>query len=197
MSRNILAVYSRATAEETARGNAWYPTAARGCEVWSQAHGIDARTVASVIAALSPQCEWTMNLRHALNMLSGDNLPIAGPSQPLQANVRKARAILLDGALSPDAYFIEGFKVKAFARNLQGDANAVTVDTHAGQIALADVTATPSLSHLSTYGPFADAYRKAARVAGVAPSAMQAITWLTWKRLYAPGIKRAMRRIAA
>lgn len=195
MSRNILAVYSRATAEETARGNAWYPTAARGCEVWSQAHGIDARTVASVIAALSPQCEWTMNLRHALNMLSGDNLPIAGPSQPLQANVRKARAILADRALSPDAYFIEGFKVKAFARNLQGDLQAVTVDTHAGQIALNDVSATPRLDHLSTYAPFADAYRKAARLLNMPPSAVQAVSWLVWKRLYAPGVKRAIRRI--
>lgn len=195
MSRNILAVYSRATAEEMAAGHGWYPTAQRGCVIWSDKYSVNALTIGAVIAALSPQCEWQSNLQAALALVSGLPVPRVGQSRPLQANVRKATAILLDRALSPDAYFIEGWKVKSFSRNLQGDTFAVTVDTHAGQIALNDVTATPRLGGLSAYACFAQAYRKAAAIASIEPSAMQAVTWLTWKRLYPAGRKRAMRRV--
>lgn len=196
LTRNILAVYAHATPAERIAGAGWYPTAEHGCRVWAEAYGVHPFTVASVIAALSPQCEWTSNLRAALNMVSGANGPHVGQSRPLQANVTKARRILADNALSPDAYMREGHKVRAFARNLQGDANAVTIDTHALQIALGSPVASARVDKRSAYDCFTRAYTRAALSAGIAPSAMQAITWLTWKRLYPSGVKRAMLRKA-
>ena len=196
MRRNILRVLRQSTSEEVSAGVGWYPTAARGCVIWGEQYGVDARTVASVIAALSPQVEWQSNLRHALNMVANDALAIvSGASRPLQANVRKANAILADGALLPDAYFKEAHKVCAFARNLQGDTQTVTVDAHAAQIAMNDPTYIFRFRR-AQYAAVSRAYQHAARLEGLEPSELQAIVWLTWKRLYRPGHKRALRRYA-
>lgn len=197
MVRNIRAILARATAEEVSTGVGWYPTARHGCDVWSAKYHVDARTIASVIAALSPQCEWMQNLRAALNLVSGEYVPFTGPSRPLGANVAKARAILRDGALLPDAYFKEGYKVRSFARNLQGDYSAVTVDTHAAQIALGDpIAKIRSLEHAKPYAAVGRAYLHAASLESIEPAEIQAITWLAWKRIYSPGRKRTMLRKA-
>jgi hypothetical protein len=193
MVRNIRAVYAHATIAERTKGAAWYPTAEHGCKVWSAKYHVDARTVAAVIAALSPQCEWMQNLRAALNIVSGEFIPLTGPSRPLERNRRKAVAIYLEGALSPDDYFKDGWKVKAFARNLSGDTSVVTVDTHALQSALGDPTIRhQGIGRAKPYAAVAAAYIAAAAAEGIEPSTIQAITWLTWKRMYSPGTKRTM-----
>ncbi len=191
MVRNIRAVLAQSTSEEVSAGIGWYATANRGCVIWGEQYNVDARTVASVIAALSPQVEWQSNLRHALNMVSGDNGPVPGASHPLQANIRKARAILADNAFLPDSYFKSAPKVCAFARNLQGDTRTVTVDTHAAQIAMAN----PTYVFRFAPNPFkavALAYQSAANLEGIEPCEMQAIVWLTWKRLFTPERKRSI-----
>lgn len=194
MVRNIRKVYHQATDAEYGLGAGWYPNAVNGCNVWADRYGYDARTVASVIAALSPQCEWTSSLRAALNMVSGEYAPLTGASRPLQANIRKAERILSDRATLPDDYFVKGWKVRAFARNLQGDYQTVTVDTHAIQIALGSPTAVARVDAPSAYAAFEKAYVRAAALERTAPAKIQAITWITWKRLYSPGRKRAMQR---
>jgi hypothetical protein len=196
MVRNIRAVYARATADEQTAGRAWYRVASHGCNVWAVEFNVHSYTVASVIAALSPQVEWQSNLRHALNLISGARATVLGASRPLQANVRKAERILSDGAYLPDAYFIEGHKVRNFARNLQGNTKAVTVDTHASQIALGTPETDARIGLLSAYACFVKAYQRAAELEGIEPCEIQAITWLTWKRLYPAGRKRAIRRDA-
>jgi hypothetical protein len=83
--------------------------------------------------------------------------------------------------------------VNAFARNLQGDGSAVTVDTHATQAALNDVTVTIGLT-AARYAVFADAYRAAAMHAGLRPCDFQAVVWHIWKRKYPRGLKNKLRQ---
>ena len=69
-----------------------------------------------------------------------------------------------------------GPKTRAFARNISGDREAVTVDVWACRVAGIDET---KLSRVGVYEAVAQAYRDAASVKGVDPATMQATTWVT------------------
>lgn len=187
---NLRRHYARATPADIAEGLAWYPTAVAGSAKWAEWFGVNERTVACVIAAISPQCDWTSNLRIAFEVLSGQTLVTGGA---LRSNVAKARRILADKATSLDSYFKSGPKVTAFARNLSGDSDAVTIDTHAIQAALNDPTVYKGL-HASAYEVIAGCYRDVARELGVKPCDFQAIIWCAWKRRYPRHKKNSIRR---
>lgn len=90
--------------------------------------------------------------------------------------------------------FPGGPKVNSFAANLAGDyGSIVTIDAHAAQVALADVLFNKSLPW-SPYACIARAYINAAKRIDVAPAHLQAVCWLTWKRIHPPEVKRAIRR---
>lgn len=186
----LLDAYERSTIAERQAGLEWYPRAVHGCKVWAQQFGIEPATVASVIAALSPQCEWTANLRCALTLLQGE--PLNPGNGALNVNIRKGMRILQDRATLPDAYFDYAPKVCAFARNLQGDSESVTIDAHAAQAALEDVTHNFN-GRAGVYEVFADVYRSAAHTLGLRPCDFQAIVWHVWKREHPPAKKRAAR----
>lgn len=190
MRRNLLRLYRRATPADLHEGRAWYSTAVRGCLAWSQQFEVDERVIACVIAAISPQCDWTTNLRIAFELLSGQTIVSGGA---LRANVDKAKRVLADRSTTLETYFVGGPKVRAFAANLQGNADAVTIDGHAVQAACNDVTVTNGL-HPPQYATVADVYRQCAAVVGERPCDFQAIIWCAWKRRYSPERKRAIIR---
>ncbi len=89
--------------------------------------------------------------------------------------------------------FPQGPKVNAFAQNLGGHLDAVTIDAHASQAAFNDVTFRKNLRWMP-YSILADAYRDVARTVGLAPCDLQAILWVTWKRRYPRETKKALIR---
>lgn len=189
---NLRRAFARATDADKREGVAWYPTAQAGCDTWANGFSLDSRTIACVIAAISPQCDWTSNLRIAFEVLAGQALVTGGA---LRVNVEKARAILEDKAVTLDRYFKNGPKVTAFAANLSGDARAVTVDQHAVQAAMNN----PTWSHgvkPNVYAIVADCYRTVADELGLRPCDFQAIIWCAWKRRYPAARKRAIKRKA-
>lgn len=188
MRDNIAHVYSLATREDIARGSQWYPLAHNIVTEWADTFGRSIANVACIVSALSPQNEWSRNLLQASDILQGNAPAIGG----ILANIRKAQAIRDDNATDTLAYFPTGFKVRAFACNLAGDSAIVTVDTHALQIAASDPIARLTIRSWSQYADIAGAYVDTARKLGLEPATLQAITWVTWKRLYAPELKRSM-----
>lgn len=192
MRRNLRKLIRRATDADMREGLAWYPTASAGCIAWSQQTGIDARTIACVIAAISPQCDWTSNLRIAFEVLAGQPLVTGGA---LRANVTKARRVLADRATTLDGYFKGGPKVKAFAANLQGLSNHVTVDTHAVQAAL-NKPLWRKTFHDNAYAIVADVYRDVAREFDMRPCDFQAVIWCAWKRRHTTSDKKRKRMLA-
>lgn len=188
MARNLRALYRRATPADLREGLAWYPTAVAGCVTWSRGFGVDARTIACTIAAISPQCDWTTNLRIAFELLSGQTLVSGGA---LRMNVFKARQLLIDRAVSLNPYFKDGPKVRAFAANLCGDSTRVTVDAHAVQAALNDPLWRKSL-HANQYAILADVYSAVARSFNLRPCDFQAIVWCTWKRRHSTANKKKL-----
>lgn len=185
--RNLLSVYHRSSLADRDAGLAWYPRACYGVEQWAKTLGLPRATVACVIATLSPQCRWEANLRIALEMLSGR---MVSPGEgALNANIRKAYRVLADRADSVAPYFVSAPKVTAFSLNLQGYANAITVDTHAAQAALEDSTVKLRLP-AARYSVFEASYRDAATLLGIRPCDFQAIIWCRWKREFSPEAKR-------
>ncbi len=190
MARNIAHVYSLSTESERIDGAEWYPRANSIMRQWSKLHDRSIMNVSCLTSALSPQLRWENNLILAADVLDG--APRASQAC-LGANWRKAERIRDENLESVLNKFPYGPKVTNFAANLAGDYDAVTVDTHASQIALGSPQANGKLDTFAHYAPYVAAYTLAARRLNMAPSALQAITWLTWKRLYPAADKRALR----
>lgn len=174
-------------------GANWYPIARRIVGRWSIQYGYSPETVAVIIAALSPQCDWHQNLVGAESILVGG---IATGTRCLQACIRKAVYLRESNACLDDLIDVmpHGAKVNHFAANLCGLDHCVTIDTHAMQAALDNpIAVVPSTAfHWNQYRTFESAYVDTATDLGIVPTAFQATLWLSWKDRYSPEHKRSL-----
>ncbi len=170
--RNIVATYGRATADQLVRGGSWYSTAHSLAAFIS---GGDVRTGAGVIAVLSANKGWSLNMKLATDACAGK---IHGHTEVMLDKVRK-----ILGGVDP-ADVLNGPKTSNFFRNIvdQADAHSVTIDRHAHDIAVGVRYGDRDrgLGAAGRYNLLADCYREAARRLGVLPSVVQATTWVTW-----------------
>jgi hypothetical protein len=183
--RNITKLYRQATADDRVAGRGWYATAREVAESLDPA---DPTRAAAVLAVLSPQLSWKRNVTEARNAYAGR------PIKTLGRNADKARRILA-GEDPEDV--VSGPKVRAFWRTIADptDPRAVVIDRHAIDIAagrvLGEKTRGGFLGRAGAYDDVCDAYRRAARLlskeygTALSPAAVQATTWVTWRREYA------------
>lgn len=176
--RNLARVYARRSEADNLAGLLWYETARVFCSEAASKYGHTVATSAVVTAALSPQCRWERNIIIADDVLGYRAVSIGGA---LHTNIRKAEKLRDTGATDTRAVFKDGPKVNAFARNLAGDCDAITVDTHAVQAAYDDILVNVWLRS-GPYDVFATAYCEVARSVNLAPCDFQAIVWHVWKR---------------
>lgn len=191
MVQNIAHVYSLATDSERLDGAAWYPNAHSIVVEWADFYGRSIANVACIVAALSPQVEWSRNLIIAEDILRGWQPSIGGS---ILRFVRTAERIRDERATDTEHYFAQGCKVRSFAANLAGNWQIVTVDTHGAQIAAGDPAANLRVDTWKRYEPVARAYVDAATRIRIEPATLQATVWLAWKRLYPASRKRNIRR---
>lgn len=188
-AQNILNVYRQSTGEERAAGREWYADANRLAQVLM--HTADGRGpmltlagAAGVIAALSPLTPWERNKELAIRAVSEGTA-----SGTLGNSVRAANRIL---AGEDPMDVLKADKVRNFYLSILGSEDAVCIDRHAWEVYANTVYTNKSRPAInkSRYREAADAYREAARFLrheDVTATALQAITWLTWRRL--KGIK--------
>lgn len=169
--RRILAVFDRATPAQVEAGSAWYPKAGTIAATLVGEYVETEEQGAALLAALSPRTDWARNVAGAVAMSVGSD-----PKGCIGTNVERAQRVLnspsdpigaLDTGTAP--------KVVAFAQNIAGDEEAVTVDVWACRVANLDEN---RLTRKGAYDAVAHAYRLAAGRRGVAPSTMQATTWI-------------------
>jgi hypothetical protein len=167
VTANILSVWN--TANETNRedGAQWYPTAYQICTSMAFDYGYELDQVVAVMAHLSPRCSWEKNIEKTGAVLAGHS-PI-GTLGSSMTNALRA----LTGGVEPLGT-LRGPKVKAFAANILGDPEPVTIDVWATRVAGLD---SDRISK-SQYEAIAHCYRLAARRVGVTPPTMQATTWI-------------------
>jgi hypothetical protein len=181
---NILRVYHQATVEEMQGGMRWYRDMIDLAEKRVKAvnrkykcgYKLDRDMIAGILAALSPQKAWATNIKLSEQVVRGDRVGT------FSKQVIKARRILA-GEKPLDV--LRGLKETAFYRCfVDCETEAVTVDGHAYTIWMGTyestnkVTVPPRIYRLASID-----YRKAAELEGVRPHQMQAVTWLTWRRL--------------
>jgi hypothetical protein len=170
---NILGVLESATPDQVKRGQAWYPLAR---ELAAGMH-CDLSKAAGVIAALSPQTSWDVNLRMARSACLGQ--PVRG----MRDKVVKVRRIL-EGE-DPLEVLPVGRKTHDFYRAIidPDDPLCVVIDRHAHDVArgVRFGNTDRGLSSPSRYSLFQGLYRTAAARALLTPNQIQAITWVVWK----------------
>jgi hypothetical protein len=191
---NIRRVFSLRTALEEREGIGWYREARRELQAASDAAGVPLEVAAHITAALSPNIRWGTNLaatKKALEVVGQPNwrealegLTLAGFAK----NSTKAKDILIAWVEGRDwAGILSGPKVRAFADSLIGRPDAeVVVDVHAYSVAVNrrwTVKTIPGISNLRRR-IVSDAYRAVAKEAGLSPAEVQAVTWVTWRRLH-------------
>lgn len=172
---NILAVYARATDSEREHGTDWY----------RDAHAIAADIAdgdvwrgAGVIAALSPRVRWDINIRNARRAFETGT--VTGHTKVMCAQAQR----ILDGENALDV--LKGDKVRAFCAAIAtaGESDIATIDRHALEIALGKVYSDKERPTIGkrVYREMAAAYAIAAESVGISVNAMQAITWVVWRR---------------
>jgi hypothetical protein len=185
---NILRVYRSATPDQMAKGAEWYRVA----------HGLalmiadgDAKVGAGLLAALSPQTAWWLNIE-----LAADAYETGRPRRHVSDALDKASKIL--AGIDPEDVLPMERKTGHFYRCILDPADdwTVCVDRHAHDIAVGQPYGSDDrgLSTTSRYNKIADAYRHAAREVGILPQQLQAITWVAWTEQIAGTSTRGARR---
>lgn len=89
----IRKAYDATSPEQRARGRAWYKDTHNLCSTLARYHGLSIYTTAGILAALSPMCNWSLNVTGLLSIVKTGRLPAMGT---YNANRIKA-ARILDG----------------------------------------------------------------------------------------------------
>lgn len=167
-TKRILAIFDRATPADIEAGAQWYGAASEIARDMSDASGYSFVRCCGILAALSPRTPWGRNVSLAWAFVTG-----AENGSGLRANWSAAIRVRDGGVLY-------GPKTLAFAANIAGDRDAVTVDVWAVRAALGSRVMDPeaALARKGVYSEIAAAYRAAAALRGVDPTTMQATVWV-------------------
>ena len=173
--RNIISVWSIATEDEFEEGAHWYEQAHWTARMLADG---DVRTGAGLLAALSPQTAWWLNVE-----LACDAYDAGTATRHTGDSTGKANKIL--AGMDPVDVLPMTRKTGQFYRCIldPDDAEAVCIDRHAYDIAVGIPLGdwNRGLSAHGRYKLIADCYREAARRLGQLPSTVQAVTWVAWR----------------
>ena len=206
---NIKAVYSQATIEERDDGWTWYDRANKAARALSEAHDVPLYCAAGVIAALSPNNRWERNLADAETLigayLNGDHIESVSVAT-YHAMRAKAWAVMelctnhaepcmttADGyseqEIGTDAVvrLLKGQKISSFFAGIMGCRDECTIDGHARNIAYGErlsLSGSRFTIRKREYAALQLAYAQAGRDLGIPAYILQAITWVTWRRIH-------------
>lgn len=173
--RNITSVFMTASEVQYEAGRTWYRTAH---ETASMIADGDVRTGAGVLAALSPQTSWWLNVE-----LACDAFDAGTARRHTTDSCSKANRIM--AGEDPASVLPMRRKTGHFYRCIvdPSDADAVCIDRHAYDICVGIPLGDwdRGLSAYGRYALVADAYRRAAAALGELPSTVQAVTWVAWR----------------
>jgi hypothetical protein len=192
---NIKAVYLLATTQEKIDGAKWYSSANEIAMNLAIEYGLTLQTTAGVIAALSPRNKWSRNVIDAENLIetfvrdpeSAVNVKTCtfGKNKEKALNILKADQ---DFYTENVRDILKGPKLIEFF-NCILHVEDVCIDGHAycifngSRTSLKDV---PSIG-VKLRKEIKSDFKKAAAKFKISPAEMQAITWVTWRRIH--GVK--------
>lgn len=170
---NILRTYSRATDADIANGVSWYPAAR---DLASDMAPYAPLQAAGVIAIFSARTPWNRNLMLARTAFETG----IAPGHMFTGHAQR----MVDG--EPALSVLKGQKTRAFAQTIAngGEHDVTVIDGHAYDIADGKVwgKSRPSIGK-GVYNAMDEAYHIAADITLYSPSEIQAITWVTHRRI--------------
>lgn len=187
--KRIVAAWQQAKPEHLEQGLAWYDRAQETAKMLHPNMLIGA----GVIAALSPQTEWSLNVRWARQVcdaaLAHSAILPWGISNTERRNKAWAIANLIDPTVEQIVTILRGPKVTRFFRNITGDHTAVTVDVWAMRVAQgfdenAETTSNGKMAVRVVragleYDTLESAYQIVAERVGTSPRSVQAAVWVS------------------
>jgi len=193
-TKNIIAVYSLASVADIQQGQSWYNRALVFARNLAANYDIDASTIVGVIASLSPRNRWERNMQDAESMVkvyaNGGNYQDLMKLKVCTFKTGKDKAArILTGKVTDRAELLailKGPKLCEFFNCILGDSGDVCIDGHAYSIWVGDritLANVPKIGVKLRKNIKAD-YKEAAEFLGVQPHVVQAITWVTWRRLH-------------
>ena len=193
IERNILGVYIRASESDRDEGLHWYRNANLTCQAIAARCNVGLDRAVGVVAALSPGREWGLNLLEAEELIKEWTKGRKGRDLPQVGTYGRRNVIKAERILSGDAPLevLGGNKVRSFYANILDPlgSSEVTIDRHAKGLAirsnsLKGATAEEDANVSRAEYPFyARHYVKVADRLGLIPHQLQAICWVTWRRL--------------
>lgn len=187
---SILRFYALASLAEIQDGLTWYEEANKYSRELASRFGITLQQAVGLIAAFSPQAGWVENKRYCVSFLYAPNSRVRS-----QVQTDKAKLIL---TLSSEGDIYNAlstrnaaYKTKAFFLNILNHdiPTDVTIDRHAIASCIQhpdNVSALDaSYGHLTKlqYDFFQSCYIKAAKELNILPQQLQAIVWVTYRRI--------------
>lgn len=207
---NLRTIWLLSTPDERKSGLAWYGIALYGCFYLSETYDLPLSTVVQVVACLSPQLRWTVNIQVAEQVirhyLSGGYIPeynsylskaftlveLSKDSRLPRLQVDGKGTNVTGANLIKSLWICQGYdalsgpKVLSFADNIFRflESDRVTVDSHAIN-AWFGVTWRQSvaLAAPSFYKIIAADYIRLAKEENISPLECQAIIWVVLRRL--------------
>jgi hypothetical protein len=181
-SNNILRMFDMATMDEIYSGCEWYAEANRQARTISANTGYNLTAVCGIIAALSPRNKWSRNIEDVRNLLADDDAKVS----TFHRNKAKAAEIksLLNPSFDQVLDIIKGDKVCSFYANILNPnlLDIVTVDSHAIGVWLGTRAVKVAAKGVA-YQTIQQAYVDTAKELCLIPCQLQAITWLTYRRI--------------
>lgn len=188
-TKNIEFVLSQATSTDFVEGEKWYRDARLYAFELSRRYGVSFRKVCAILAALSPRNKWERNkIDCETIIMECQGLIPYGKYATYGAMVEKAKRIYFSevDSIATMLRLLNGQKISAFFLNIYDfNSDCVTVDSWIQLISLGEYLAVdkrPSLKK-SDYKLVSDVIKELASTNNVAAPVMQAILWISFKRM--------------
>jgi hypothetical protein len=192
---NILAIYNQASENEVINGTKWYRDANNMTKLMAEKYNLTHIQTAGIVASLSPGTNWNQNIIDANHLCSYlkaglklNNVTVTTYGQ----NKDKAYKIYLNPQITGAECFklilgasVRVNKTSSFFLNIlhPDQSDIVTIDRHSFRVNLG-LTELPQIALTEKrYRIMTEAYKKASKKIQINPIDLQAITWLTFRRL--------------
>lgn len=182
---SILRFYDQSTNAERINGMNWYKEANELAQELATKTGYSVMNICGVISALSPQTSWELNKVYLVRFMKEGMKAKANTTD----NKRKALACLSAKTSDEIATILNGNKTVNFFLNIAfPDVDSIaTIDRHAVAICIQRPDNTSALDAVqmtdNQYKFIEDCYTLASNKVGIKALELQAVTWITYRRL--------------
>ena len=190
-TKNIIAIYKLANASEIKHGLTWYVNANTDCMRIANTLELPLHIVIGVVSALSPNNKWERNIVNAEDLcnafINGQDMDSIKVSTYHKMKQKAWHILETMPSYDETITILNGKKIVSFFRNISGDETDITIDGHARNIYYNDrqgLTTPNTNIKKNEYLDIQKAYLRASKKLGVKAYELQAITWVTWRRIH-------------